>query len=80
MFRKRQESSNTAVSGFLAIPHIVLDGESRMFMHIFRAKDGVSFTEQENSVKAVFFLGGTKDRKPLHLKTIAAIASLISLV
>ncbi len=78
-FLERQAESNTAISEFLAIPHIVIEGESKMFMHIIRAKTGIRFTEDEPEVKAIFLLGGTKDRKALHLKTIAAIASLMSL-
>ena len=77
-FVERQAESNTALTEFLAVPHIVITGSDRMFMQIIRAKDGIKFTEKEPSVKAVFLLGGTKDRKTLHLKTLAAIASLIS--
>ena len=78
LFEERQKTSNTALSDFLAIPHIVIDGEDKMFMHVIRAKDGIRFTDEEPSVQAVFLLGGTKDKRTLHLKTIAAIASLIS--
>ena len=77
-FIERQKTANTALSDFLAVPHIILDGEDRMFMHIIRATDGIKFTDAEPSVQAVFLLGGTKDKRVLHLKTIAAIASMIS--
>ncbi|HAK46684.1 MAG TPA: amino acid permease-associated protein [Spirochaeta sp.] len=77
-YTARQEMSNTAISEQLAIPHILIDGTDKMFMYVIRARDGIIFTETEDSVKAVFLLGGTKDRKVLHLKTIAAIASLVS--
>ena len=76
-FKKRQEVSNTALSEFLAIPHIIIDGEDKMFLTIVRTKGGAKFTEVENSVKAVFFIGGTQDRRGLHLKTLASIATLI---
>ncbi len=76
-FLKRQEESNTAVSDFLAIPHIVIDGENKMFLTIVRSKEGIKFTENENEVKAIFLLGGTKEKKVLHLKTIAALATLV---
>lgn len=77
-FLKRQEESNTAVSDFLAIPHIIIDGENKMFLTIVRSKKGIKFTERENAVKAVFLLGGTKEKKRLHLKTLASIATLVS--
>ena len=77
-FKERQADSNTALTEFLAVPHIIIDGTDKMFMHVVRAKDGIRFTDTEDSVQAIFLLGGTEDRRVLHLKTIAAIASLIS--
>ena len=76
-FIKRQDDFNTAISDFLAIPHIVIDGEDCMFMIMVRCREGIRFTEAENSVKAVFLLGGTKEKRTLHLKTIASIATLV---
>ncbi|MFP4364173.1 MAG: amino acid permease [Spirochaetia bacterium] len=76
-FKERQEVSNTAISDFLAIPHIITDDDETMFMTIVRAKQGVVFTETENEVKAVFLLGGPQDKRVLHLKTIASIATLV---
>lgn len=76
-FIERQTQSNTAVSPFLAIPHIVIDGKDRMFLTIVRCKEGVKFTEEESHVKAVFLLGGTKEQRTLHLKAIASIATLV---
>jgi len=77
-FLKRQEECNSAVSGFLAIPHIIIDGEDRVFLTIIRCKDGIKFSEDENEVKAVFLLCGSKEKRILHLKTIASIATLVS--
>jgi basic amino acid/polyamine antiporter, APA family len=76
-FLKRQEECNAAISDFLAIPHIIIDGEDKIFLTIIRSKTGIKFTEKESRVKAVFLLGGTKDKRVLHLKTIASIASLV---
>jgi len=76
-FLQRQQESNTAVSDFLAIPHIIIDGTDKMFLLIIRCRDGIKFTEKENNVKAVFILGGTKEKRTLHLKTIASIATLV---
>lgn len=78
LYLARQSESNTAISDFLAIPHILIGGTDKMFMYVVRAKDGIIFTDTEDSIKAVFLLGGTKDRRVLHLRTIAAIASLVS--
>jgi mannitol/fructose-specific phosphotransferase system IIA component (Ntr-type) len=48
-----------------------------MFLAVVRAAKGIKFTEKENDVKAVFLLGGTKDKRVLHLKTLASIATLV---
>lgn len=76
-FLIRQEKCNSAVSSFLAIPHIIIDGKDKIFLRIIRCKDGIKFTEEEDAVKAVFILCGTKDKRVLHLKTIASIATLV---
>ncbi|KQC14000.1 MAG: hypothetical protein APR63_06570 [Desulfuromonas sp. SDB] len=78
-FIKRQQESNTALSDFLALPHIIIDGEDKMFLRIIRAKKGIKFTEKENKIKAIFLLGGTKEKRVLHLKTLASIATLVGL-
>jgi amino acid transporter/mannitol/fructose-specific phosphotransferase system IIA component (Ntr-type) len=78
-FLKRQKESNTAVSDFLAIPHIVIEGEDKMFLLIVRCREGVKFTEDDDAVKAIFLLGGTKEKRTLHLKSIASIATLVGL-
>jgi len=76
-FMDRQELSNTAISDFLALPHIVLEDDCPSFMYIIRCREGVSFSDTEPEVKAVFFLGGSKGKRVLHLKTIAALATLV---
>lgn len=76
-FIDRQELSNTAVSDFLAIPHIVIPGEDKVFLKVVRSKEGITFNDNENAVKAIFFLGGTKEKRVLHLKTLASIATLV---
>ncbi|MFP4547236.1 MAG: amino acid permease [Fidelibacterota bacterium] len=76
-FIKRQEESSTAISGFLAIPHIIIEGKNKLFLIIIRSKKGIRFSDKEDRVKAIFLLGGTQEKRILHLKTIAAIASLV---
>jgi len=76
-FLERQNECNMAITDFFAIPHIMIEGEEIMFLTIVRSKKGIRFTEKENEVKAVFFLGGTREKRALHLKTIAAIATLV---
>jgi mannitol/fructose-specific phosphotransferase system IIA component (Ntr-type) len=77
-FRQRNAEISTVVSDFLALPHIIVDGEDHLFLWIIRAREGVWFSDQEDDVKAVFLIGGTSDRRVLHLRTIASIATLVS--
>ncbi len=76
-FEEAQQRTNFAISEFLAIPHILIDGENISFLIIVRDKEGVKFTEEENCVKAIFVMGGTHDRRVTHIRNIASIASLV---
>ena len=73
----RQEDCNTAISPFIAIPHIIIEGSGHFFLMLIRCKQGIKFTSKENSVKAVFAFIGTKEDRAFHLKTLAAIATLV---
>ena len=59
-YRKRQVESNMAVSDFLAIPHILIDGENRMFLRIIRCREGVDFGKGKEKVKACLSFRGYK--------------------
>ena len=76
-FLKRQKESSTAISDFLAIPHIIIEGKNELFLTIIRSKKGIRFSDKEDRIKAIFLLGGTQEKRILHLTTIAAIASLV---
>lgn len=76
-FIKRQEESNTALTDFLAIPHIIIDGTDKFFLKVVRSKDGIKFSEQQKNIKAIFILGGTLDKREMHLKALASIATLV---
>jgi amino acid transporter len=73
----RQEESNTAISSFVAIPHIILEGSGFFKLLLIRSREGVYFTETEKAVKAVFLFVGTKEDRAFHLKTLASIATLV---
>ena len=75
--KNRQEESNTAISPFIAIPHIIIEGSNQFFLILIRCREGIKFTEKENSVKAVFAFIGTKEDRVFHLKTLASIATLV---
>lgn len=77
LLKSRQEDCNTAISPFIAIPHIIIEGSDHFFLMLIRCKEGIKFTSNENSVKAVFAFIGTKEDRAFHLKTLAAIATLV---
>ncbi len=77
LLKNRQEDCNTAISPFIAIPHIVIDGSDNFFLMLIRCKEGIKFTSKEDSVRAVFTFVGTKEDRAFHLKTLASIATLV---
>jgi len=77
LLRSRQEDCNTAISPFIAIPHIIIEGNDNFFLILIRCKEGIKFTAKENSIKAVFTFVGTREDRAFHLKTLAAIATLV---
>jgi len=77
LLKSRQKDCNTAISPFIAIPHIIIEGTDLFFLMLIRCKEGIKFTSNENSVKAVFAFIGTKEDRAFHLKTLAAIATLV---
>ncbi len=77
MLEKREKESSTAITPFIAIPHVVIDGEKKFSMVVVRALNGVYFSETAPEVKAIFFLVGTRDERQFHLQALAAIAQIV---
>jgi mannitol/fructose-specific phosphotransferase system IIA component (Ntr-type) len=77
LLKRKQEESNTAVSPFVAIPHIIIEGSDHFFLMLIRCKQGIRFSPNEHSVKAVFVFIGTKENRTFHLRTLASIATLV---
>ncbi len=77
LLKNRQEDCNTAISRFVALPHIIIDRSNLFFLMLVRCKKGIRFTAKESSVKAVFVFVGTKEDRAFHLKTLASIATLV---
>ncbi len=77
-FYDRQAELNTALTPFIAVPHIVTDDNSEMFLVLVRCKDGIKFSEEEDSVKAAFLFGGPYNMRTFHLKILSSIAEIAS--
>jgi len=74
--RQRETESSTAISHFVAVPHLVVDHSECFSLLCVRAKEGVEFNERFSSVKAIFILAGSADKRTLHLQTLAALAQI----
>ncbi len=77
LLEEREEEGSTAISPLAAVPHIVLEGEGVFELLLARAKEGIRFSDEAPSVKAVFALVGTRDTRNLHLRALAAIAQTL---
>jgi APA family basic amino acid/polyamine antiporter len=76
MLIEREQESSTALTPFLAVPHVILEGEGIFKMLVVRVREGVHFSEKFDSVKAVFVLIGTKDERQFHLQALSSIAQI----
>lgn len=73
---EREKESSTALTPFLAIPHIIIKGEHIFKMMVIRVKEGVFFSEKFDSVKAIFVLIGSSDERQFHLQALSSIAQI----
>ena len=77
MLQKRETESSTVITENVAIPHIIINGQNKFHIVLMRDKNGISFSNEHQEVKAVFAIIGTKDRRNFHLRALAAIAQII---
>ncbi len=75
--QEREQIGSTLLSPFLAIPHIVLEGENLFELVIVRCRQGIDFGDGQNRVQAVFALVGSMDMRIYHLKALAALAQIV---
>ena len=74
--QEREAQSSTAISEFVAVPHLVLPGEDQFTLVCARSREGIAFDDRHQSIRAVFVLAGSRDCRTLHLKTLAALAQI----
>ena len=77
LLRERENESSTAISDFVAIPHVIIGGEKQFHLALVRSVEGIRFSEGQQAVHAVFILVGSKDMRNLHLRALAAIAQVV---
>lgn len=77
LFLEREKEGSTAITPFVAIPHIIIPGDNTFKLLIARSKKGIRFNDNNPEIKAVFALFGTKDERTFHLKVLSAIAHIV---
>ncbi len=77
LLQEREEKSSTVIYNGLAIPHIIIEGNSKFDIIIIRSKEGIDFGENFSPVNIVFALVGTIDERSFHLQALMAIAQII---
>jgi APA family basic amino acid/polyamine antiporter len=77
LMEEREAEGSTAITPLAAVPHIVLEGEGVFELLLARAKNGIRFSDDAPSVRAVFVLVGTRDTRHQHLRALAAIAQTL---
>jgi len=73
---ERENVSSTALTDYLAIPHIVFNEPQQFTLLIVRNKEGIYFDEAHQNIKAVFVIVSSINDRNLHLKILAAIAQI----
>lgn len=73
----REHETSTVISPFVAIPHVIIEGDRRFDVALVRCREGARFSPVDNAVKAVFVIVGSRDCRNLHLKALAAIAYVV---
>jgi len=77
LLRQREQEYSMALTPFVAIPHIIVEGSKLFTLLIARCTHGIRFSAERPAVKAVFVILGTQDERELHLKLLAALAKIV---
>lgn len=75
-FIAREEQGSCVLTPFVAIPHIIVEGEKLFKIMLVRSREGIDF-EDNISVHAFFVIAGSRDMRHMHLKALAAIAHIV---
>ena len=73
----READGGTVLNPSLAVPHVVIRGQTQFEILLARARRGIRFSDAAPQVHTAFVLLGTKDQRTFHLQVIAAIAQIV---
>ncbi len=77
MLAAREAEGSTAISNCTAVPHVLVPGTGVFNLVLVRVREGVRFSDEHPSVKAIFVLIGSRDMRTHHLRALAGIAQVI---
>jgi amino acid transporter/mannitol/fructose-specific phosphotransferase system IIA component (Ntr-type) len=77
LLTEREEDTSTIISDLVAIPHIIVEKENTFSILVTRCREGIDFPGETAKPKAIFVISGSKDRRNLHLRSLAAIAGIV---
>ena len=75
-FMEKEKESSTVIAKGLAIPHIFIERKNANMLVLVRARSGIIFPEDQ-LVHIAFILVGSSGERVLHLKILAAIATIV---
>jgi APA family basic amino acid/polyamine antiporter len=75
-FLRREAEGGTVIQPGFAIPHIVVEGDSKFDILLVRAREGIIFPHAPDPVRIMFVLAGSKDERNYHLRALMAIAQI----
>ena len=73
----REEQASTALTPFVAIPHLIIERENSFEIILIRSQQGIEFSADQKEVKAIFVLAGSMSERNIHLKSLSAIAQIV---
>jgi amino acid transporter/mannitol/fructose-specific phosphotransferase system IIA component (Ntr-type) len=68
---------NFIINEYFALPHGIIQGESKFFMGIVRNNNGIIFKESGRKVVGAFYIVSSSDMREFYLKVLASIAERI---
>jgi basic amino acid/polyamine antiporter, APA family len=77
LLHEREAESSTVITPEVAIPHLIIEGKESFKLMLVKNSEGIKFSDEYDTVKAVFVLAGTRDQRNRHLKSLSAIAQII---
>ncbi len=74
---ERERQASTVIHPGLAIPHLLVEGQSVFKLVLARCREGAVFSELQEPIRAAFVLAGSLDERNFHLRALMAIAHVV---